>query len=525
MADQLQPVPLITPGFKGLNKAQAASTSLDPGWATELQNCVFDQSGRVSCRNGWLKLTASAVNSGTAITSIGEYVKADGTVNIVSVSGTKLYAGTGVLTDITGAVVLGSSNVQWLNFNNVMYGVVPGQIPIQWNGAGNFANITVASGSAPTGTCGVAAFGRLWILDADGQTIKYCQLLDSTNWTGSGAGSISMGTVWTRGTDHVIAIAAAGSKLVVFGTKQIVIFSDSTGATIGLNPTNIIAYDTVEGTGCVARDTVQSTGEGDLTFLAPTGIQSLQRLLSSGKANPVAALDPQIHDYMNGYLVNETPLAVRSYYSPLNRFYVVLLPIAQRAFCYDTRQHMQDGTLRSAEWNNLTWTSAVNRADGSIIYGEHGVVGQYGGFNDNTATYQVVYNSPFLSLGPEAESRVKILKRFKIVIYNGGSTNFAFMWGTDFQGLTNNTQFTLTGTVAEYGSAEYGLNGKFNVNLPAPATGVAYSEYGGSAGLTIINGPLTRSGRWMQFGLTATINGSAFAIQQLDTYVKLGNLI
>jgi hypothetical protein len=531
MADQLVPIPLVTPGFKGLNKAQAASTELDPGWATELQNFVFDQSGRVAARNGWAKLTTVAVGSGAAITSMGEYVQANGTVNVVSVANAKIYSGTGTMTDVTGAVVLGSNNVQWLNFNNVMYGVVPGQVPVQWNGSGNFANITVASGSAPTGTCGASAFGRLWILDADGQTIKYCQLLDSTNWTGVGAGSVNMATVWTRGTDTVVGIAAAGSKLVVFGTRQIVIFADSQGATIGLNPTNIIVYDTVEGTGLAARDTVQSTGEGDLTFLAPSGVQSLQRLITSNKANPIAPLDPQIHDYFNGYFVNEVTLTVRSLYSPYNRFYVILLPLAKRAFCYDTRQHLQDGSLRVSEWNGLTWTACVNQKSGQVLFGEAGIVGQYGGYNDNTATFSTLYNSPYLSLNnqdPKSsfENHQKILKRFKAVLYFGGITSFVFQWATNFGTIgAQSTQFSLGGNLTEYGTAEYGTNGKYNVNNPPPSSGVTYAEYGGSAGLQVISGPLSGSGRWLQFGLLATINGSAFAIQQLDSYVKIGNMV
>lgn len=451
---------------------------------------------------------------------------------MVSAANNKLYAGTATLTDVTGSLTITGNNWQWLTFNGKIYGVQTGHPLISWDGvASTFQVNPVSAGTAPTGgSCGVAAFGRLWILDADNQTIQYCNLLDSTTWTATGAGSVNMATVWTRGIDAVTGIAAAGAKLVVFGTRQIVIFFDNTNPPNGLNPANIAVYDTVEGTGLAARDTVQSTGEGDLTFLSPTGVQSLQRLLSSGKSNPIAPLDLQIHDYFNGYFVNENTQAVRSAYSPLNRFYLILLPLAGRAFCYDTRQKLQDGSLRVTEWPLITWTSLVNLKSGNLLYGEKGIVGQYGGYSDNGATYNLVYNSPNLALSSQDpkssfENRQKILKRFKSVMYFGGATNFVFQWGVDFQGFPNSTQFALVGATAEYGTAEYGTNGKVNVTQPPPITGVTYAEYGGSAGIAIVSGPLSGTGRWIQFGVTATINGSVFAIQQLDAFVKVGNMV
>lgn len=513
MADQLVPVPLVTPGYKGLNTAQAASTEIDPGYATSLQNVVFDDSGRIASRNGWTNLTTTAVTGTPAIQSMGEYLKADGTTQIVSAAGNKLYAGTTVLTNVTGSLTPSGNSWQWLNFNNLFYGVQSGNTVITWNGTGNFAAITPSSGTVPSGACGVAAFGRLWVLGTDGQTINYCNLLDATAWTGTGAGSINMGTVWTRGTDHVVAIAAAGSKLVVFGEKQIVIFFDNTNPAIGLNPTNISVYDTIEGTGCAARDSVQSTGEGDLTFLSPTGVQSLARLLSSGKDNPVEALDPQIRGYFYGYFSSEDPTKIRSVYSPTNRFYLLLLPGSGRIFLYDTRTPIQDPTfgviLRTAEWPGISWSSLLNTRSGDVLVGQNGVVGQYSGFTDNGQTYQFIWNSPFISMQQqEAENRIKILKRLKAVLNFGGNTNCQFQWGFEFAGFQYSAQLQLVGVTSEYGIAQYNIN-----------------EYGGGAGVSVQRVPGSGSGRWFQLGMTATINGFLFSLQQIDAFVKLGNLI
>lgn len=589
MADQLVPVPLVTPGFKGLNKAQASVPDLDPGWAIECQNFIFDQSGRLASRNGWLAQTTIPIAGSPQIKSMGELALANGSVFVVSAANNKLYSGTTALTDITGSLTITGDNWQWVTFNGAIYGIQSGHPLITWNGTGNFAlaglappksftasiapaagatppimtvtavasgvlgtgdlitsgaavgtqivaqlsgvtgstgtyqvnvsqtvgsgAMTVAAGVVPNGgSCGLAAFGRLWILGSDNQTISYCALLDATTWNGVGAGSLNMGTVWTRGIDQVIGIGAAGSKLVIFGTKQIVIYADSTGAVNGLNPQNLYVYDTIEGTGLAARDTIQSTGEGDLTFLSPTGVQSLQRLLSSGKDNPVASLDPQIRDYFNGYFVNEPIAGIRSAYSPVQRFYLILLPVSGRIFCYDTRHKLQDGSLRVTEWPSITWDAIVSRKNGDVLVGDAGVVGLYSGYFDNNGSYLIVYNSPNLALSGEGEgnyeNRMKILKRLKAVLYFGGNSTVTFSWGVDFLGLSQTQQVSLMGALSEYGIAQYNIN-----------------EYGGGAGLQILGLPLSLSGRWIQFGFTASVAGSQIAIQQLDAFVKIGNMV
>jgi hypothetical protein len=511
MADQLVPIPLVTPGFKGLNKTQASVPDLDPGWAIECQNFIFDQSGRLASRQGWASLTASPLAGTPAIGSMAELALANGTTFVVSAANNKLYSGTTTLTDITGALTITGNAWQWVTFNGKIYGVQAGHPLISWDGvAASFVVNPVTAGTAPTGgTCILAAFGRLWVLNADNQTILYCALLDSTTWNGVSAGSLNMATVWTRGIDQVIGLGAAGSKLVIFGTKQIVIYADSAGSVLGLNPVNMYVYDTVEGTGLAARDTLQSTGEGDLTFLSPTGVQSLQRLLSSGKDNPVASLDPQIRDYFNGYFVNEVASNVRSAYSPANRFYVILLPVAGRAFCYDTRHRLQDGSMRVTEWPAVTWTALVNRKNGDVLVGEKGIVGQYSGYLDNNIAYTVVYNSPNLALSGQGdanfENKQKILKRIKAVLYYSGNSTVTFTWGVDFKGLLASQQIALMGALSEFGIAQYNIN-----------------EFGGGAGLQIVGFPLTNSGRWLQFGFTAPISGSQIAIQQIDAFVKIG---
>lgn len=664
MAAQLHPIPLVTPGFKGLNTAEASVPDLDVSWAIVCQNFIFDITGRLASRQGWLSQTTSrlsfaatfataptagsitgtlasswsqATGTGQFVFSDGEYIEgsvtngsttvnwtaplagnptttatfypaicaiaelalANGTTFIVSAANHKLYSGTTTLTDISGSVTITGNNWQFVTFNGAIYGAQAGHSLIMWNGSGSFVNaplappksftasiapatstapttatvtavtvgvlgsgdlittgaaagtqivaqlsgitggigtyqinlsqtvasttMTVAAGSIPTGgSCLLAAFGRLWVLGSDNQTINYCALLDATTWNGVGAGSINLATVWTKGIDAVQGIYAAGSKLVVFGTKQIIIYFDNTAPAIGLNPTNLSVYDTIEGTGLAARDTVQSTGEGDLTFLSPTGVQSLQRLLSSGKDNPVAALDSHIHDYFNGYFANETPAAVRSLYSSTNRFYMILLPTSQRAFVYDTRFKLPGGgtlgelpgALRVTEWPNVTWSSVVATKSGVIYYGENGQVGQFGGYSDNGNAYNLLYTSPYIAAFKQdeqqmdLENRLKILKRAKVAIYYQAPVVITFSWGFDFQGLSNSQQVSAAGSLSEFDLAQFSLN-----------------EFGGGAGLQLFSFPLSGSGRWLQFAMTAPINGHPIAFQQFDAFVKIGNIL
>lgn len=508
MADQLVPIPLVTPGFKGLNSAQSSVPDLDPGWATACVNFIMDQRGRLAARQGWTALTGVQISGAPPVASIGELALANGSTFIVSAANNKLYSGTTSLSFVTGSLTITADNWQWVTFNGAIYGIQAGHPLIKWNGTGTFATITPTSGTVPSGgSCGLAAFGRLWIVNADGQTISYCNLLDDSGWAVTGAGSINMATVWTRGIDTIVGLGAAGSKLVIFGTKQIVVYADNTGAINGLNPANLYVYDTIEGTGLAARDTIQSTGEGDLTFLSPTGVQSLQRLLTSGRDQPVAALDAQIHDYFNGYFLLEDPATVRSVYSPTNRFYLILLPVAQRIFCYDTRVKLQDGSLRVTEWSAITWRSLLNRKNNNVLVGQLGLVGQYGGYTDNGATYTVSFASPNLALSPNYENHQKILKRMKAVIYFEGPTSAVFSWSVDFGGLVQTYTVPLVGLLSEFGTAQYGIN-----------------EYGGGAGTTIQGFPLSNAGRWLQFGFSAVVNGFTVAIQQLDAFVKIGNL-
>lgn len=534
MPSPLIPVPLITPGFFGLNFANAASTQLGPEWALTCKNTYFDTSGRLAARKGWVNQTVTPPSGTPTLEQMFEYIKGDATTQVILAANNKLYVGITAPSDITGALTPTANNWQFQNWNDKVVGWQASHTPIIWNGTGNFAAIVAASGALPTGNCGVAAFGRLWILDSDNNTIKYCGLLDETNWGNAGSGSINMRSIWTRGTDQVVGIAAVGANLVVFGTKHIVQFTDGRGSTLGLDPAQMYVVDTIEGTGLLSRDSVVPEGTGDLLYASPTGLQSLGRTVAN-KTNPTLPLDLHVWDYVNTFYGSETQTKVRALYSPNDKFYLLILPTTGEVFCYDTRrpivgsQTVPDGSLRVTEWTGIAPKCGLTRADKTVLFGfTAGLVGLHTGYTDNTGTYPFAYLSPNLSLASQnmetnLENKLKIGKRISSVIFTRAANSLLFSWGYDFQGLQHSQAMAVAGSlIPEYGTAEYGINGKYNVNDPTAIAGVNYAEYAGSVILRLVKVPMSGTGRWFQLGLNATINGSDLAIQEIDVYVKAG---
>jgi hypothetical protein len=531
MSDQLLPIPIINPAMAGLNKSQETSSSLGIEWAVEATNCYFDSARRLAARKGWTATAVTPITGSPQVEQVFEFTKADGTTQVVSAANNKLYSGTSTYTDITGVLTPTGNSWQFQNFVDEVVGFQQGHTPIFWNGAGNFAVIAPASGALPTGNAACAAFGRIWASDADGFTLKYCGLLDKTNWGAAGSGSLNMRNVWTRGTDAIVGIYAVGSNLVVFGSRHIIVFADATGSTLGMDPATIMVVDTIEGTGLIGRDTAQPINDGDLLYLSPNGLQSFSRTLVQ-KNNPVYSLDTQIKDYVANYIANETATKLRSVFSRPDKFYLLILPVAGRIFCYDTLFPLPDGRLRATEW---VYTSkipkcAVLRGNNQLLLGFLGQLGLYSGYLDNAAsTYPYTFTSAILTgaseASPELETKIKILKRLGYVVYSEATVSPLLKWGYDFSGLVYNSTVTISGgKIPEYGTAEYGTNGVYNINDPTAVAGTNYSEYAGSATVRVGRTPTTSAGRWLQIGVVVQINGGAFAIQELDAYVKIGRM-
>lgn len=512
MAAQAQMIDLVAPGFRGLNSSQSGSV-LPAMFATEASNCLLDTVGRLSAREGYTNQTTVPITPAVNVLSIHEYRKGDGTRSLICswAGGIADDLGDPETNDISGAVTDTDGSWWFQNFNDKVIGFQDGLKPIVYNGAGTFATVVESSGTAPTVVNGIAlcAYGRVWAVDSDGVTIKYCGLLDETDWGGVGAGSIDFSNIWTAGTDSITAIAAFNAGLIVFGNNHIIFITDGAGSSIGVDPSNIYVSDIINGTGCMTQWSVQPVGESDLLFLSRNGVQSLARLVID-KSNPLTNQSRKVRNQLLGDARAEDPLLIRSFYSPEIGVYGITFPATGRTWILDQRYRYQD-----EEGNELApvtnWTLAPSawcvRDNENILLGVLQGVALYGGNNDDGATFRFVWQSPWLTFGESLNNRLKILKRISAILYVQDEADIIFKWGQDFE----STFKSKTKSVAGDGGAEWNV-AEWNIG-----------EYSGGLSLRIIKVNASESAQYFRFAIEGDITGT-FALQQLELFAKIGRL-
>lgn len=511
-ANQLQPIDLVSPGFRGLNFVQSGSL-LSPAYATEALNAVLDANGRLAARKGTTSLTTTALSE--PVESLFLYRKSDGNTETIVAwdGGISNSVVTPAASDISGSVVDTNGTWWFQNFNSKVIGFQSGLTPIVYNGTGTFAEIIESSGTAPTGGVGLAAFGRVWGLDSDGQTIKYSALLDETAWSGEDSGIIDMRNVWVDGTDVVTAIRAFNGALVVFGKRHIVFWVDGQGSELGVDPTQLYVSDVITGAGCVSQWTIQPVGETDLLFLSRNGVQSIQRLINE-RSSPIATLSKYVRDELLLQLQAETVNNLRSAYAPLEGFYLLSFPASGETWVFDQRRRYQDedgDELSIVTHWDIAPTAIMVRDDNSLIMSSRleGEVSRYIGDDDDGQSIPFKYQSPWLDLGEELANRLKILKRLGAILFVRNETTITFKWNVDFDDGFNFIQRTVRGdAAAEWGNAEWGA-----------------AEWSGGLALRILKVPARKGGRGQYFriGIEAVVNGT-FAMQQAELFTKIGRL-
>jgi hypothetical protein len=406
------PAPLTfnTPGRWGVNE-QEKNQLLNPNWATVADGLVINDAGQLQCR-GALNLI-STDGAPTEILRSFVYVGSDGTERVIHTTATRIISGIADLDDagvfITSPTTPTNGFWQFQNFNGKVVGWQAGHAPIVKTGAGNFADIVAASGTLPDGDCVCAAFGRLWAVDDDGQTVRYCALLDETRWaTADGGGSIDMRNVWPAGMDRVTAIKAFGGNLVVFGRRSIVIYTDGSGSTTGVDPDQMYVVDQIAGTGCVSRDTVCEIGEGDLVFLSEIGLQTLGRVIAS-KDNPLESISWQIGDRLADAIAAEVVSATdlrtwTGHYIPQTGQYMLTHTTNEDVFVFHTGGKTQDEKGR--------FVVPITIFDTSILVNIRGFITTRSGitYTTGSATHELYQYDTSLSLD---EGDVAIAVRFE----------------------------------------------------------------------------------------------------------------
>lgn len=499
MAKTLESIAIQAPGFFGLN-TQDSPTSLPEQFALVADNCVIDQFGRIGARKGWSYETTTGADD---IVMISEFVKSDGTTEIISASATNIYKGTTTLTDITPASHTVSDGLyDHATLNGVHYLFREGSDPIYYDGTTcDEVNAHADySGTVPSGDIVQSGFGRLWVAktSTNNTTIYWSDLLTGFKWDTGSAGSIDVSKVWPDGADSITALAIHNNFLIIFGNRQILVYSGAD------DPATMQLADTVVGIGCIARDSVQITGP-DLIFLSDSGVRSFGRTIQE-KSVPMRDLSKNIRTELTGYITSETNHVI-SAYSPEEAFYVLQLPTTGITYCFDMRAPLEDGSHRTTRWDTINPQAFCRTRAGELLIGKSQGIAKYAGFTDNGSKYIMSYFTNYIDFG--APSNLKLLKNLKITIIGGSATDVTLNWGYDYSYSFKKKKFTLsTQVLAEYNIAEYNI-GEFNAGV-------------------LVNRPNVNAsggGAVVQLGIEADVDGSSVSIQRLTAQAIIGRTV
>jgi len=518
MTQALKTFSVQAPGFFGLN-TQDSPLTLEAGYASIATNCVIDQYGRIGARKGWSRVNASSGNLGANdIKVIHELVQLDGTLTILFAGNNKLFKldGSNAVVELTyggggTAPTITNSNWQCASLNGITYFFQSGFDPLIYDPAVSTTTFrrvsekTGYTGTVPLGNIVISAFGRLWVADttADNVTISFSDLLAGHNWTAGTSGTLDVSRVWANGADQIMGLGAHNNFLVIFGKRQILVYSGAT------TPSTMSLADTIGNIGCLSRDSIVSTGS-DIVFLSNSGVRSLLRTIQE-KSAPLRDLSKNVRNDLMTYVGGETLANIKAVYSEVNAFYLLTLPIAKQVYVFDTKAQLQDGSARVTTWDSIEPTSLLARRNGDLLIGKNGYVGKYGTYLDHASTYRFQYYTNYADLGDA--NITSILKKISVVVIGGTNQILTIKWSYDFSAQYYSTQATIPiSTIAEYGMAEYGANG----------SPVAYYSTGIQIGTLV--GQASGYGKVVQTAYEIDINGSAISIQKIEIQAKNGKL-
>jgi len=514
MAEQLQNITIAAPGFLGIN-TQDSPIGLDPAYASIADNCVIDQLGRVGARQGYTKITTNGgdvLGTSRGIESVFEFISVTNITTVFSAGNNKIFTGSTTLTEVTlpAGYTISDNNWKIVSFNNDVYFFQKGHAPLESVGGSTTLTLLTTSGGhqPPQGNDVLAAYGRLWSCDVvnNKYTVYWSSLLAGDDWHGGSSGSINLTTVWPNGYDEVVALAEHNNFLLVFGKRNVLIFTGAQSPS-----SDLTLHDTVEGTGCIARDSIQSTGT-DLLFLSSRGIMSLGRIVQEKslplrdvsmnvRSDLLAAVEEEAH--ANGHREE-----IKSIYSPVHAFYLLTLPSSNIVYCFDVRQPLENGSFRVTTWTALEPVAFTMFADDSLYMGHSEGIIRYGSYLDDTTKYQLRYFSNPNDF--QSPANLKFLKKFNLTIIGGQSTETVLNWGYDYtESYTKQAFIFGSGIPAEYGIAEYNTTG----------------EYTGSV---VVNTPKVNAsgnGNVLTIGIEAEINNSPFSIQKIDIHALVGRML
>ena len=511
MASPITSFSVVAPGFWGLN-TQDSPSDMDPKFAQQANNCVIDKFGRVGSRKGWVPANTTSASLGSNdVEAIGELVSNAGVRTTLCAGNGKLFKlATGALTELTyggGGVapVITSNNWQMVMLNGAMlfwqraYDCLIFDPALSATEFRRLSEHPLYSGSVPQANCALAAYGRIWAADtaADKNTVYWSDTLTYMKWTGGTAGSLNLYGVWPQGGDEIVALAAHNNTLIIFGRRQILIYSGAD------NPSTMELADALDHAGCVGRDTVATT-PFDIMYLSDGGVTSIRRTIQE-KSAPLGLVSKNVNDDLQDYILNEgNGDTIKAAYSPIDSFYVITFKTSMITFCFNMQSALPDGSSRVTTWTlkPKCYCYSDNRV---LLMGFAGYIGNYDGYDDNGSAYRMSYYSSWVDFGDPV--MISILKKIILTIFGAVNQVVTFKWGFDYNsgGYAENVTISTGSTPAEYNVSEFGIG-----------------EY--SAGLIIDNLSVNAAGagKVIQVGVEVDTNGFPISVQRLDIFTKNG---
>ena len=510
MAEQLLTTTIQAPGFMGLN-LQDSSVGLDNGFATVATNCVIDKFGRIGARKGWGAAHAETTDlNDNYIKAIGELVANDGSTYTIAAGNNKIFKlASETLTELTyggggSAPTISNDHWQMASLNGVLYLYQVGHDPLVFDPAVSTTTYKRVSektgylGTVQNANCVISAYGRTWTANTstDKDTVQFSDLKAGMVFTTGTAGTLDVSMIWPNGADEIIALAAHNGYLMIFGRRQILIYSNAQ------DPAGITLADTITGIGCVARDSVVVTG-GDVLFLSDTGVRSLMRTVQE-KSAPMREISLNVKDDLIQDVAIEQAEDIKAVYSDVDAFYLLSLPLNNKVYCFDLRQQLQNGAARATTWNNITPRAFCYTRSKQLLLGQLNNVGIYQNNLDNTTAYLLQYYTNYFDF--QQPTTIKILKKINMTFVGGNGADVIVKYGFDYSSSFVSRNVALGDiTIAEYGVSEYNIG-----------------EY--TAGVVFDNKKIqaSGSGNVLQVGVETLVDGFEISIQKLDCYVKAG---
>jgi hypothetical protein len=235
-------------------------------------------------------------------------------------------------------------------------------------------------------------------------------------------------------------------------------------------------------------------------------VQSLGRLIQE-KSMPLRDVSKNVRDDLIANVATETLKNIKAVYFATDAFYLLSLPSVGFTYCFDTRGTLENGAARTTIWKNINPTAFHVTEDRKLYVGQAGYIGNYTGYQDNTASYRWSYYTNYFDF--DQPTSIKILKKLGLVVIGGGGQVIAIKWGFDYTNNYNSSTLTLKSiAVSEYGIAEYGI-----------------AEYANGIALDTLKFNASGSGKVLQIGFESDINGAPLSVQKVDVAIKTGKNI